>query len=177
MHILTPAQTRPICPLCFTMCLRAPALPLSRQTYKELSKHPNIVAVKEASGNISEIAQTVQLCGDDLAIYSGNDDQIVPLMSLGGKGVISVLSNILPKQVHEVADLYLQGKVEESRALQLKLLHLMNTMFIDVNPIPVKEAMNLMGMEVGGFRGPLTRLSEENLNKLKAVLQAEGLLK
>lgn len=147
------------------------------QTYKELSKHPNIVAVKEAGGNISEIAQTVQLCGDDLDIYSGNDDQIVPLMSLGGKGVISVLSNILPKEVHDVAALYLEGKVQESCALQLKLLHLMNTMFIDVNPIPVKEAMNLMGMNVGGFRLPLTKLDDANLNKLKGVLIAEGLLK
>ncbi len=152
-------------------------LAIKPQTYKELSKHPNIVAVKEASGNISEIAQTAQLCGEDLTIYSGNDDQIVPLMSLGGKGVISVLSNILPKQVHDIVALYLQGNVKESLALQLKLLHLMNTMFIDVNPIPVKEAMNLMGMQVGGLRMPLTGLSQENLQKLKDVLTAEGLLK
>ena len=105
-------------------------------TYRELAKHPNIVAIKEACGNISQIAQTMQLCGDELDLYSGNDDQIVPLLSLGGKGVISVLSNVAPRQTHEICQLFFDGKVSESRQLQLQLLPLINALFSDVNPHP-----------------------------------------
>ena len=106
-------------------------------TYAELCEHKNIIATKEASGNISQIAETIALCGDKLDVYSGNDDQIVPLMSLGGKGVISVLSNICPKLAHDIPTLYLEGKVKESAELQLKYLDLINAKFMDVNPIPV----------------------------------------
>lgn len=146
------------------------------ETYRELAKHPNIVAAKEANGNISSVAQTVALCGDDLAIYSGNDDQIVPILSLGGKGVISVLSNVAPAQTHEICQLFFDGKVSESAALQLKLLPLINTLFCDVNPIPVKEAMNMLGYAAGSCRLPLDRLSEAGRSRLAAELKAAGLL-
>ncbi len=144
---------------------------IAPNTYLELSKHPNIVATKEASGNISDIAKTRALCGDDLNLYSGDDNQIVPIMALGGLGVISVLSNILPRQTHEICQLWLDGKVKESAAMQLQYLSLMNDMFIDVNPIPVKEAMNLMGMEVGPCRLPLVGLPEEAKARLTATLK------
>jgi 4-hydroxy-tetrahydrodipicolinate synthase len=147
------------------------------ETCYELSKIENIVAVKEASGNISQVAKIKQLCGDNLDVYSGNDDQIVPLLSLGGIGVISVLSNIMPKEAHEICQLFFDGKVKESAALQLKLLEVANSLFLDVNPIPVKEAMNLMGMDVGECRLPLYRMEEKNIEKLKHALQAVGLVK
>ncbi|MCI8649198.1 MAG: 4-hydroxy-tetrahydrodipicolinate synthase [Anaerotruncus sp.] len=146
------------------------------KTYLELSKHPNIVAVKEASGNLSAIAQTRALCGDALDIYSGNDDQIVPILSLGGKGVISVLSNVMPQQAHDICQLYFDGKVQESAALQLKLLGLINALFCDINPIPVKAAMNLLGWKAGACRLPLVDLSTEHLALLKQEMQSAGLL-
>ncbi len=146
------------------------------KTYLELSKHPNIVAVKEASGNLSAIAQTRALCGDELDIYSGNDDQIVPILSLGGKGVISVLSNVMPKQAHDICQLYFDSQVKESAALQLKLLGLINALFCDVNPIPVKEAMNLLGWKAGHCRLPLVDLSQEHLELLKKEMKSVGLL-
>ena len=145
------------------------------ETYLELSKHTNIVATKEASGNISAIAKTAQLCGDSLAIYSGNDDQIVPLMALGAKGVISVLSNILPRETHDICALYLNGKVQESLALQLKVLPLVDAIFSDVNPIPVKAAMQMMGLSVGECRMPLGIMSEHAAQKLQSTLTAYGL--
>lgn len=125
------------------------------ETYKELSRHEKIVAVKEANGDLSSVAQTKYLCGDDLDIYSGNDDQTVPIMSLGGIGVISVLSNFMPKLMHDICNLYLSGKTEEAYKLHIKHIGLMNALFGDVNPIPVKEAMNLIGMNVGPCRLPL----------------------
>ncbi len=146
------------------------------KTYLELSKHPNIVAVKEASGNLSAIAQTRALCGDALDIYSGNDDQIVPILSLGGKGVISVLSNVMPQQAHDICQLYFDGKVQESATLQLKLLGLINALFCDINPIPVKAAMNLLGWKAGACRLPLVDLSTEHLALLKQEMQSAGLL-
>lgn len=146
-------------------------------TYRELAKHPNIVAAKEASGNISQIAQIAQLCGDELDLYSGNDDQIVPLLSLGAKGVISVLSNIMPRQTHDICRLFFEGKVAESRALQLKLLPLINALFSDVNPIPVKEAMNLMGWECGECRLPLVSMQPQAKEHLRALMQEQGLIK
>jgi len=151
-------------------------LNIAPQTYLKLSEHPNIVATKEANGNISEIAQTASLCGDNLTIYSGNDDQIVPLLSLGGKGVISVLSNIMPKETHDICALYLEGKEKESTALQLKLLDIANAIFIDVNPIPIKAALNLMGYGVGECRLPLAPLSEAALNTLSGVMKKHGLI-
>ena len=149
---------------------------IAPSTYLELSKHPNIVATKEASGNISDIAKTRALCGDNLQMYSGDDNQIVPIMSLGGIGVISVLSNILPRQTHEICKLWLDGKTKESAEMQLKYLNLMNAMFIDVNPIPVKEAMNLMGMEVGPCRLPLVGLSEASHEQLRNTLKQYQLI-
>ncbi|SCH02460.1 Dihydrodipicolinate synthase [uncultured Ruminococcus sp.] len=150
---------------------------IAPETCYELSKIENIVAVKEASGNISQVAKIRELCGDELDVYSGNDDQIVPIMSLGGIGVISVLSNIMPKETHDICQLYLDGKVKESADLQLKLLDVANKLFLDVNPIPVKEAMNLMGMEVGECRLPLIRMDDASVAVLKEALQNVGLVK
>ena len=144
------------------------------ETVAALAKHPNIVAVKEANGNISSAAQVAALC--DIDIYSGNDDQIVPLLSLGGKGVISVLANIEPRRTHDIVAKWFAGDVEGSRSLQLELLELANAMFMDVNPIPVKEAMNLIGMDVGECRLPLVGMSDSGREALAAVLKKHGLM-
>jgi 4-hydroxy-tetrahydrodipicolinate synthase len=130
------------------------------ETYKELSKHEKIVAVKEANGDLSSVAKTRYLCGEDLDIYSGNDDQIIPIMSLGGIGVISVLSNILPAETHQMCKAALQGNFDLASKLQIKYTGLINALFSDVNPIPVKEAMNLMGMEAGPCRLPLYPMND-----------------
>ncbi len=150
---------------------------IAPQTFKELSKHPNIVAVKEASGNISKIAETKYLCGDDLDLYSGNDDQIVPILSLGGIGVISVLSHVAPKATHDICRLYFDGKVKESARLQLEYMDLIHALFIDVNPIPVKDAMNQMGFAAGPCRMPLYPMSDGDRAVLTAALKNHGLLK
>jgi len=146
------------------------------ETYLELSKHPNIVATKEASGNISAIAKTIHLCGSALDVYSGNDDQIIPLMSLGGKGVISVLANICPRATHDIAALWLAGKTKEAANLQLDYLPLIDSLFCDVNPIPVKDALNIMGKAVGSVRMPLVGLSDTNIEYLRSELKAKGLV-
>lgn len=146
------------------------------ETFNKLSKHKNIVAVKAACGNISNISKIAASCKDELAIFSGNDDQITPIMSIGGIGVISVLSNILPKQTHDICSLFLEGKTKESAKLQLELLDLINALFIDVNPIPVKEAMNLMGFDVGNCRLPLCGLNENKLHILKQTLEKHNLI-
>ena len=143
-------------------------IPLS--VYRELAKHPMIVATKEASGNISAIAELIAELGDQLDVYSGNDDQIVPILSLGGKGVISVLSNVMPRETHDICQLYFDGKVKESAALQLKLLDLINNLFIEVNPIPVKAAMNLMGYCTKEVRPPMCEPEEAHLEILKASM-------
>ena len=147
------------------------------ETLYEMSKHPNIVAVKEASGNIGAVAKIKALCGDNLDIYSGNDDQIVPILSLGGAGVISVLSNVMPQETHDICQLYFDGKVKESCELQLNLLDLINGLFMDVNPIPVKEAMNLMGMQVGECRLPLYKMTDTQIEKLAGLLRKHNLIK
>lgn len=144
------------------------------ETYKELSKHPNIVGLKEANGDLSSVATTRYLCGDDLYIYSGNDDQTVPIMSLGGLGVISVASNLLPKEMHNLCFSYLNGDVKKAMEMQIKYTGLMNALFCDVNPVPVKTAMNLVGMDVGPFRMPLYDMSEQNIALLKAKLTECG---
>ena len=144
------------------------------ETYKELSKHPNIVATKEANGDIASVAKTRYLCGDDLDFYSGNDDQTVPIMSLGGIGVISVMSNFLPKVMHEICTEFLNGNTKKSAELQIKYTGLMNALFSDVNPIPVKAAMNILGLEVGPCRLPLYPMEEKALQNLKAVLSECG---
>ena len=141
-------------------------LNIAPETAKELSRHPLINGIKEASGNIGQVAKIAALCGDELNIYSGNDDQIVPMMSLGAKGVISVLSNVAPKETHDIVALYNEGKVKESCDLQLKALPLIHALFSEVNPIPVKKALNLMGKEVGPLRGPLSEMEEEHAAKL-----------
>lgn len=130
------------------------------ETYKELAKHERIVAVKEANGDIASVAKTKYLCGDELDIYSGNDDQIIPIMSLGGIGVISVLSNILPRETHDMCAAFLNGDLNTARDMQIKYTGLINALFSDVNPIPVKEAMNLMGLKVGPCRLPLFPMSD-----------------
>lgn len=147
-------------------------LNIKPETYFELSKHKNIVAVKEANGDISAAAQTRRLCGDELTVYSGNDDQITSFMSLGAKGVISVLANIAPKTTHDMVCDYLDGNTASSRELQMKYLDLCNLLFSDVNPIPVKQAMNLLNMKVGNCRLPLTRMNVGATEKLRAALTA-----
>ena len=143
--------------------------------YKELSKHPKIAAAKEASGDISAIAKIAAACGDDLVLYSGNDDQIIPILSLGGKGVISVLSNIMPAETHEICELYLTGHTKEAAELQLRLLDLTNALFLEVNPIPVKTALNWMGFQAGVFRLPLCEMSEKNAAILRKAMIEAGL--
>jgi len=136
----------------------------------------NIVGVKDATGNISQVAKLMSIAGGKVDLYSGNDDQIVPLLSLGGKGVISVLSNIAPKETHDICAKFMEGDVEASRKLQLDYLSLINTLFIEVNPIPVKKALELMGMMGGTLRRPLTEMEEENAAKLANEMKAVGLL-
>lgn len=147
------------------------------ETYKELSKHPNIVATKEANGDLSSVAKTRYLCGDDLDIYSGNDDQTIPMLSLGGIGVISVLSNFMPKVMHEMCAAYFAGDTERARELQIKHIGLMNALFSDVNPIPVKEAMNMLGLNAGPCRLPLVGMNGAAREALKRELEKCGLIK
>lgn len=136
----------------------------------------NIVGVKEASGNISQIAHLAAIADGYVDIYSGNDDQIVPIMALGGLGVISVLSNVAPSQTHEICQDFLDGRVEDSRRKQLQALDLCNALFCEVNPIPVKKALNLMGMEAGPLRMPLTEMEPANAEKLEKAMKAYGIL-
>lgn len=136
----------------------------------------NIVGVKEASSNISQIARLAAKAGGKVDIYSGNDDQIVPILSLGGIGVISVLSNIAPRQTHDICEKYFAGDVKGSMELQLKAMDLCDALFCEVNPIPVKKALNLMGMEAGGLRLPLTEMEEANVKKLEKAMKDFGLL-
>ena len=150
---------------------------ISIDTYKTLAEHKNIVAAKEASGNISAIAKLIAECGDKLDVYSGNDDQIVPIMALGGKGVISVLSNVAPKQTHNIAQLCLDNNCAEAAKLAARYLKLANSLFIDVNPIPVKEALNMMGVNAGPCRLPLYEMEEAKKETLRAALTEAGLIK
>lgn len=136
----------------------------------------NIVGVKEASGNISQIAHLAAISGGCVDIYSGNDDQIVPIMSLGGIGVISVLSNVAPAQTHEICQRFLDGDVKESCRLQLEALDLCNALFCEVNPIPVKKALNLMGFAAGPLRMPLTEMEEANAQRLEKAMRTYGIL-
>ena len=141
----------------------------------KLSSLSNIVAIKEASGNISQVAKIAAMC-KDIDIYSGNDDQIIPIMSLGGKGVISVLANVIPNKVHNMTRDYLDGNVKEACSIQLDTLELTNNLFIETNPIPVKTALNLIGKEVGPLRLPLYNMDEKNENTLKETLKKYNLL-
>ncbi len=146
------------------------------ETYKELSKHKNIVATKEANGDISSVALTRALCGDDLDIYSGNDDQVTAILSLGGKGVISVLSNVAPKETHDMVQSYLDGDYKKSAELQIKYIPLVNALFSDVNPIPVKEALNMMGYACGDCRLPLYPMTDSGKEALREQLKKHNLV-
>ena len=148
---------------------------ISIETYIECAKHPNIVAVKEASGNFSLAAKIAE--HTDLVMYSGNDDQVLALLALGAKGVISVSSNVIPREKHDMVALYLAGEQEKALELQKKYLDMENAMFIDVNPIPVKEAMNMIGWNAGECRLPLCRMEEEKIAKLRSELEKVGLIK
>ena len=145
-------------------------------TYAALAQHPMIAAIKEANGDISKIAETIALVGDKLDLYSGNDDQIVPVLSLGGKGVISVLSNLIPAETSQMVKKYLSGDVRGAAKMQLDYLELINTLFCEVNPIPVKAAMNEMGFCSNDIRLPLTEMEDGNRAKLVALMKKHGIL-
>ncbi len=149
---------------------------ISEANVARLAKHPNIMGIKEASGNISYAAKIARYLNDDFVMYSGNDDMIVPLLSLGASGVISVLANVAPRQTHQMVVDFLEGRVEAAREAQLRLLRVTNDLFIEVNPIPVKEALNMMGMEVGGYRLPLAPMSEAHREVLRASMKDAGLI-
>lgn len=149
---------------------------ISEHAISVLSKHPNIKGIKEASGNMSYAMNISRYLNDDFVMYSGNDDIIVPMLSLGSSGVISVLANILPKQTHELVKKYLDGDTKGSLALQQQYLDLIHALFVEVNPIPVKEAMNQMGMNAGGYHLPLTEMSEDHKELMKQRLEEAGLL-
>ncbi len=149
---------------------------ISEANVARLSKHPNIIGIKEASGNISYAAKIARYLSDDFVMYSGNDDMIVPMLALGASGVISVLANVAPRETHRMVMDFLEGRVKESRDLQLKLLEVTNDLFIEVNPIPVKEALNLMGKDVGGYRLPLCPMTEAHRETLRRSMAAAGLI-
>ena len=151
---------------------------LAPQTVVDLCHEvPNIVGVKDATGDISEVAELMSLAKGTVDVYSGNDDQIVPVLSRGGKGVISVLSNILPKETHDMVASYLDGDVVKSCEMQLKYFDLVKALFCEVNPIPVKKALNLMGMEVGSLRLPLTEMEDANAKRLEEEMRKAGVIK
>ena len=149
---------------------------MTPETHAEISKLPNIKADKEASSDIVQIAEIAELCGDNLNIYSGNDNQIVPILSLGGKGVISVLSNVAPEMAHDICALWFDGKHEESLALQLQVMGLVRALFKESNPIPVKWAMNRLGWKAGGVRLPLIEASPAVQQMLETEMKRNGLL-
>ena len=146
------------------------------ETYARLAKHPNINAIKEANGNLPAVIKTLDLCGGDIYIYSGEDPIIVPMLSVGSVGVISVLSNICPKETHDMCALWFEGKVEESAKMQIKYSDLIAALFCEVNPIPVKAALNLMGYDVGGCRLPLCDIGESGKKQLVSAMQKVGLI-
>lgn len=162
------------CPVILYNVPSRTGISFTAQTYYELSKHPFINGAKEASGNFSLLAEAMALCGDQMNFWSGNDDQIVPLMSIGGKGVISVLSNVAPQQAHDLCQLCMDGKYAEARKMQLDYLELINSLFCEVNPIPVKKAMALLGWNVGDLRLPLVAPSEEHTARIQAALDKMG---
>ena len=139
---------------------------LPKTTY-ELSKVKNIIGIKECCGSMAQVAEIVSLCGEDFDVYSGNDDEILPILSLGGKGAISVMANIIPRQTHDIVEYYIKGNIAKSREIQLKYLKLIKTLFSEPNPIPIKEALNMRGYNVGKCRLPLTSIGEENEKLLR----------
>ncbi|MDD2377060.1 MAG: 4-hydroxy-tetrahydrodipicolinate synthase [Clostridia bacterium] len=145
-------------------------------TVVRLSKIPNIVGIKEASSNLSQIAEILSKVDETFSLYSGNDDQILPILSLGGKGVISVISNILPKETNKLCELYFNNDTNQAKLLQLKYLKLIKSLFVEVNPIPIKECMNILGYNVGGTRLPLSKMSDTNIQILKDTLKEFNLI-
>lgn len=143
---------------------------LTYEALKELSQHKNIAGIKEASGDISFVAKIARLAGEDFAIYSGNDDMIVPLMSVGGSGVISVAANIIPGEMHRLTEAFLSGNVKLAKEMQLKYLEFINALFIETNPIPIKEAMNIIGMNVGKYRLPLYEMEDSAREYLRSTM-------
>ena len=152
-------------------------LNITPETALELSRNPLINGIKEASGNISQVAKVAALCGDALNIYSGNDDQVVPLLALGGKGVISVVSNVAPELVHNCCQAFFDGDTAKACALQLEMLPLEEALFCEVNPIPVKYAMNVLGWEAGECRLPLVEPGDAHKEQIEPALQDAGLIK
>lgn len=175
-HYKTIAQST-ILPIILYNVPSRTGLNIEPNTCFELSKIENIVAIKEASGNISQVAKIASLCKDNLYIYSGNDDQILPILSLGGIGVISVLSNIAPKNTSDIVTYYLNKDLEKAINLQLESIPLIDTLFCEVNPIPVKEALNLMGFDFGIPRLPLIKMSKQCIEKLQSEMLKYGLIK
>lgn len=174
-HFSTLAKAADIPMIVYSVASRT-GINIAPKTVEELAKLDLVVGIKEASGNIGQIAEIAARCGDSIDIYSGNDDQIVPILSLGGKGVISVIANIAPKATHDLVRLFLDGNMEESRKLQLQYLPLVNLLFSEVNPIPVKAALNIMGWDAGPCRLPLTPLEDANATLLKAELKKMKLI-
>ncbi|MDO4287277.1 MAG: 4-hydroxy-tetrahydrodipicolinate synthase [Eubacteriales bacterium] len=170
-NMLADATTTPI--ILYSVPSRT-GVTIQPKTYQELSKHPNINGAKEATGDFSLLAEAMRLCGDELNFWSGNDDMIVPLMAMGGKGVISVLANVAPDAAHDIAHLCLEGDYAKARELQLKYLDLINALFIEVNPIPVKMAMRFLGWDVGELRMPLCDMTEEHVVQLKKAMAEAG---
>lgn len=169
-HFSTIAKAADIPMIVYSVASRT-GINIAPQTVAELAKLDLIVGIKEASGNISQIADIAARCGNSIDIYSGNDDQIVPILSLGGKGVISVVANVAPKATHDIVRLFLDGNIAESRKIQLEYLNLINLLFCEVNPIPVKAALNMMGLNAGPCRLPLTPLEDAHAALLKAELE------
>ena len=159
-----------LCPVIMYNVPGRTGMSMSLHAIEVLSKHPNIYGIKEASGNMSYSIKVAKYISKDFHMFSGNDDIIVPMMSIGAEGVISVLANVAPKQTHNICELCFKEEYKKANDIQLKLLDLINGLFIEVNPIPVKEAMNQLGFNVGGYRAPLDYMSEANKEKLKAII-------
>lgn len=161
--------------IAYSVCSRT-GLNIEPKTVKEIAKIENVVAIKEASGNLSQVAEIASLCNGEIDIFSGNDDQILPILSLGGKGVISVLANIAPKDTHDMIFEFFNGNVKKACDMQLKAIDVIKALFCEVNPIPVKAALNLMGFNTKYYRAPLLTMEEKNLNKLKDCMKNYGLI-
>lgn len=175
-HFITIADSTSIPIILYSVPSRT-GCAIGLNAYKELAKHPNISATKEASGDVALTARIIAECGDDMMVYSGEDNLTVPIMSLGGKGVISVFANVLPKEMHNITSLCLNGNYAEAAKLHLKYLALMDAFFMDVNPIPVKQAMKLMGFNCGDCRLPLANMEEPQIENLKSILKSYELIK
>ena len=174
-HFVAIADATPLPIILYNVPSRT-GVTISPETYLELSRHPGIVATKEASGDLSHIAKIIALCGDALTVYSGNDDQIVPIMALGGKGIISVVANVAPQATHDICEHCLAGDYKTASQLQLQYLPLINTMFAEVNPIPVKGAMSLLGLDCGPVRLPLTDMENTTKELVENEMKKVGLI-